>query len=65
MGVGTMPYMAPEQFTDFANVTAAADIYSFGIMRMRVGFGSAVGVILFCICVAFAFGYKRWIMRDE
>jgi serine/threonine protein kinase/regulator of sirC expression with transglutaminase-like and TPR domain len=32
MGVGTMPYMAPEQFTDFANVTAAADIYSFGIM---------------------------------
>lgn len=32
MGVGTMPYMAPEQFTDFANVTVTADIYSFGIM---------------------------------
>jgi tetratricopeptide (TPR) repeat protein len=32
MGVGTMPYMAPEQFTDFANVTATADIYSFGVM---------------------------------
>jgi tetratricopeptide (TPR) repeat protein len=39
MGVGTMPYMAPEQFTDFANVTVAADIYSFGIMlyEMLVG----------------------------
>jgi serine/threonine protein kinase len=39
MGVGTMPYMAPEQFTDFANVTVSADIYSFGIMlyEMLVG----------------------------
>ena len=45
--------------------TMVSFLYSFGIMRMRVGFGSAVGVILFCICVAFAFGYKRWIMRDE
>ena len=26
---------------------------------MRIGFGSAVGVILFAICVAFAFGYNR------
>ncbi|MSO20551.1 MAG: tetratricopeptide repeat protein [Acidobacteria bacterium] len=32
MGVGTMPYMAPEQFTDFANVTVTADVYSFGVM---------------------------------
>jgi raffinose/stachyose/melibiose transport system permease protein len=40
-------------------------LYTFGVMRMRVGFGSAVGVILFCICVTFAFTYKRWVMRDE
>jgi raffinose/stachyose/melibiose transport system permease protein len=40
-------------------------LYTFGITRMRVGFGSAVGVILFVICVVFAFTYKRWIMRDE
>ena len=45
--------------------TIVSFLYNFGVMRMRVGFGSAVGVILFCICVAFAFGYKRWIMRDE
>ena len=31
-GVGTMPYMAPEQFTDFASVTVRADLYSFGVM---------------------------------
>ncbi len=36
MGVGTLPYMAPEQFTDFAHVTARADIYSFGIMLFEM-----------------------------
>lgn len=40
-------------------------LYNFGITRMRVGFGSAVGVILFLICVTFAFSYKRWVMRDD
>ena len=33
--------------------------------RHLFGFGSAVGVILFVICVTFAFSYKRWFMRDE
>jgi raffinose/stachyose/melibiose transport system permease protein len=45
--------------------TMVSFLYTFGVMRMRVGFGSAVGVILFCICVTFAFSYKRWMMRDE
>lgn len=36
MGVGTLPYMAPEQFTDFTHVTACADIYSFGIMLFEM-----------------------------
>jgi raffinose/stachyose/melibiose transport system permease protein len=45
--------------------TMVSFLYNFGVTRMRVGFGSAVGVILFVICVTFAFGYKRWIMRDE
>jgi serine/threonine protein kinase len=27
---GSLPYMAPEQYTDFQNVTCSADIYSFG-----------------------------------
>ena len=45
--------------------TMVSFLYNFGVMRMRVGFGSAVGVILFCICVTFAFTYKRWLMRDD
>ena len=45
--------------------TIVSFLYNFGVMRMRVGFGSAVGVILFCICVTFAFTYKRWMMRDD
>lgn len=44
--------------------TLVTFLYSFGILRMRVGFGSAVGVVLFLICVIFAFSYKRVVFRD-
>ena len=40
-------------------------LYNFGVTRMRVGFGSAVGVILFLVCVTFALTYKRWFMRND
>jgi raffinose/stachyose/melibiose transport system permease protein len=45
--------------------TMVSFLYNNGISRMRVGYGSAIGVILFVICVIFAFTYKRWFMRDE
>ncbi|MGL4324357.1 MAG: carbohydrate ABC transporter permease [Beijerinckiaceae bacterium] len=45
--------------------TMVSFLYTFGVTRIRVGFGSAVGVILFLICVIFAFTYKRWFMRHE
>ena len=45
--------------------TMVTFLYYLGITRMRVGFGSAVGVILFVICVAFAFGYRRLFMRND
>src|SRR5947209_762147 len=45
--------------------TMVSFLYYFGITRMRVGFGSAVGVVLFIICVTFAFGYRRLFMRDD
>jgi raffinose/stachyose/melibiose transport system permease protein len=45
--------------------TMVSFLYNFGVMRMRVGYGSAIGVILFCICATFAFTYKRWMMRDD
>lgn len=45
--------------------TMVSFLYNHGISRMRVGFGSAIGVILFVICVTFAITYKRWFMRNE
>jgi raffinose/stachyose/melibiose transport system permease protein len=45
--------------------TMVSFLYNNGISRMRVGYGSAIGVILFIICVTFAVTYKRWFMRDE
>lgn len=31
-GIGTFPYMAPEQFEDFAQTNVRTDVYSFGVM---------------------------------
>ncbi len=45
--------------------TMVSFLYYFGITRMRVGFGSAVGVVLFIICIVVAFGYKRIFMKDD
>ena len=39
--------------------TMVTFLYNYGVTRMRIGFGSAVGVVLFVICVAFALGYNR------
>ena len=40
-------------------------LYYFGIGRMKIGFGSAVGVVLFLICVLFAFTYRKTLMRHD
>jgi len=45
--------------------TMVTFLYTFGVMRMQVGFGSAVGVVLFIICVTIAFTYKRAVMRND
>ena len=45
--------------------TMVSFLYYFGLTRMRIGFSSAVGVVLFIICVTFAFGYQRLAMRDD
>jgi raffinose/stachyose/melibiose transport system permease protein len=42
-----------------ASHTIVSYLYTFGITRMNIGFGSAVGVILFIACVIFAFSYRR------
>lgn len=48
-----------------ATQTMVTFLYTFGVTRMQIGFGSAVGVILFVICVTMAFGYKRIFMRHD
>lgn len=48
-----------------ATQTLVTFLYNFGVTRMQVGFGSAVGVILFVICVVVAFSYKRIFMRHD
>jgi raffinose/stachyose/melibiose transport system permease protein len=45
--------------------TMVTFLYTFGVMRMKVGFGSAVGVVLFVICVTLAFSYKRIFMKND
>jgi raffinose/stachyose/melibiose transport system permease protein len=48
-----------------ATQTMVTFLYNFGVTRMQVGYGSAVGVVLFVICVALAFSYKRVFMRHD
>ncbi len=48
-----------------ATHTMVSFLYAFGITRMRVGFGSATGVLLFIVCVGFALGYQRFVAQDE
>ncbi len=48
-----------------ATQTIVTYLYNFGIERTRIGFGSAVGVVLFLICLAFAVSYGRTLFRKE
>lgn len=43
--------------------TLVSYLYTFGLIRLKVGFGSAVGVVLFVISFVFAFTYRRYVMR--
>lgn len=45
--------------------TMVTFLYTYGITRMKVGFGSAIGVVLFVICVTLAFGYRRIFMKND
>jgi raffinose/stachyose/melibiose transport system permease protein len=40
-------------------------LYTFGIQRMRLGYGSAVALILFVICVVVMACYKRFLLRED
>ena len=45
--------------------TMVSYLYQFGVVRLQIGFGSAVGVVLFVISVTLAFTYRRIFMRHD
>ena len=45
--------------------TIVTYLYQYGIVRMKVGFGSSVGVMLFVTCVLFAFMYQKFVMTRD
>lgn len=48
-----------------ATHTLVTYLYNFGIVRLNIGFGSAVGVAVFVICVGFAIVYRRTLMKGD
>lgn len=44
--------------------TIVSYLYTFGLTRLKVGFGSAVGIVLFLACVGFALAYRNTAMRE-
>lgn len=45
--------------------TIVTFLYQFGILRMKLGFGGAVSVLLFIACVIVAIAYRRILFRAE
>jgi len=45
--------------------TLVSYLYNFGFIRLNIGYGSAVGVFLFAVGVAFAFLYRRTVQRGQ
>ena len=45
--------------------TIVTFLYQFGILRMNLGFGGAVSVLLFIACVVVALAYRRILFRVE
>ena len=39
--------------------------YHFGLQEFRLGYGSAVGVVMFALCFIFGLLYQRVIMRQD
>lgn len=43
--------------------TIVSFLYQFGILRMKIGFGGAVSVLLFILCVAVTLLYRRFVFK--
>ncbi len=45
--------------------TMVTYLYKFGIQRLSIGYGSAVAVTIFVICLAFSIFYQRTVARER
>ncbi len=48
-----------------ASETMATFLYKYGFQSFEMGFGNAVGVIIFAMCFVFALMYQRFIMSKD
>ena len=48
-----------------ASNTMATYMYTFGFQRFQLGFGAAVTLIIFLICLFFSLAYQRFVMRRD
>lgn len=48
-----------------SSLTIVGFLYQFGVTRMRIGFGGAISIALFLICVVVAIVYQRSLRRLE
>lgn len=43
----------------------ATYLYKYGLQLFKLGYGSAIAIILFCIAFIFSVGYQRMVMRQD
>jgi raffinose/stachyose/melibiose transport system permease protein len=48
-----------------ASETMATYMYKSGFVRFQFGYGSAVAMLMFMMCLAFSVGYQRLVMRGD
>jgi raffinose/stachyose/melibiose transport system permease protein len=48
-----------------ASNTMATYMYTYGFQRFQLGFGAAVTLIIFLICLGFSLSYQRFVMRRD
>jgi len=48
-----------------ASETMATYMYKYGFQRLALGYGAAVSLVIFAICLAFSITYQRLVMRRD
>ena len=48
-----------------ASETMATYMYKYGFQRFALGYGAAVSLVIFAICLAFSLTYQRFVMRRD